>query len=898
MRGNPDELLKVVQAQEERQSHGRLKIFFGYAAGVGKTYAMLQAAHAAQRRGIDVVAGYIEPHSRPQTAALLTGLEVLPVRTVDYHGLALSEFDLQGALDRKPQLILVDELAHTDAAESRHKKRYQDVQELLRAGIDVYTTVNVQHLESLNDLVASITGIAVQERIPDRVFDEADQVELIDIEPRDLIERLREGNVYKVGQAKRALGHFFTIENLTALREIALRRCADRVNDLSSRIRLQNQGGYYTDEHILVCLSSSPANPKIIRTGARMAKAFRGAFTALFVETPDFPSMSEENKKRLQDNTRLARQLGASVETVSGEDVARQIAEFSRLSGVSKIVIGRYNLKRRWFWHKPTLTDRLIEYAPNLDIYIIPDKPVSVRTDMGRSAARHQRPEPFMISDVLKTVLILMGATLVGFLFDTLGFKETNTITVYILGVLLTAVTTSRRWYSFLYAAASVLLFNFFFTEPRFTLDAYAPEYPITFLVMFLAALITGNLTMRIKEQGHKAAQTAYGTKVLLETNQLLQQADSKKAILATTAQQLLRLLERDIVVYGEEEGKLQEPLVFPWQHDKEREQYLSENERAVAAWVFKNSKQAGAGTDTLSRAKCFYLAIRIHQKVYGVVGIVMEGETLDVSEHTMMLSVLGECALAMESRQAALEKEEAAVLAKNEQLRANLLRMISHDLRTPLTAISGNAGILLANGEDMVQEKKIALYRDIYDDSLWLINLMENLLAVTKLENGTLHMQLRPELMEEVVAEALEHISYKKKDHHITVHPPQGLALVRADGRLIMQVIINLVNNAIVYTQKGSHIAIAIAVRDKWVVVDVSDDGPGISDEAKAHIFDQFYTGQGKTADNRRGLGLGLALCKSIVEAHGGTISVRDNQPGGVVFQFSLPEEEVTLHE
>ncbi len=503
-----------------------------------------------------------------------------------------------------------------------------------------------------------------------------------------------------------------------------------------------------------------------------------------------------------------------------------------------------------------------------------------------------------MISDVLKTVLILMGATLVGFLFDTLGFKETNTITVYILGVLLTAVTTSRRWYSFLYAAASVLLFNFFFTEPRFTLDAYAPEYPITFLVMFLAALITGNLTMRIKEQGHKAAQTAYGTKVLLETNQLLQQADSKKAILATTAQQLLRLLERDIVVYGEEEGKLQEPLVFPWQHDKEREQYLSENERAVAAWVFKNSKQAGAGTDTLSRAKCFYLAIRIHQKVYGVVGIVMEGETLDVSEHTMMLSVLGECALAMESRQAALEMEEAAVLAKNEQLRANLLRMISHDLRTPLTAISGNAGILLANGEDMVQEKKIALYRDIYDDSLWLINLMENLLAVTKLENGTLHMQLRPELMEEVVAEALEHISYKKKDHHITVHPPQGLALVRADGRLIMQVIINLVNNAIVYTQKGSHIAIAIAVRDKWVVVDVSDDGPGISDEAKAHIFDQFYTGQGKTADNRRGLGLGLALCKSIVEAHGGTISVRDNQPGGVVFQFSLPEEEVTLHE
>lgn len=897
MRGNPDELLKVVQDQEERQSHGRLKIFFGYAAGVGKTYAMLKAAHAAQRRGIDVVAGYIEPHSRPQTAALLTGLEVLPVCTVDYHGLALSEFDLQGALDRKPQLILVDELAHTDAAESRHKKRYQDVQELLRAGIDVYTTVNVQHIESLNDLVASITGIAVQERIPDSVFDDADQVELIDIEPRDLIERLREGNVYKAGQAEQAMGHFFTIENLTALREIALRRCADRVNDLSSRIRIQNQGGYYTDEHILVCLSSSPTNPKIIRTGARMAKAFRGAFTALFVETPDFPSMSEENKKRLQANTRLARQMGASVETVSGEDVARQIAEFSRLSGVSKIVIGRYNLKHHWFWHKPTLTDRLIEYAPNLDIYIIPDKSAA-STGMGRSTKRCQRAEPFMISDVLKSILILTGATLIGVLFDTLGLKETNTITVYILGVLLTAVTTSRRWYSFMYAAASVLLFNFFFTEPRFTLDAYAPEYPITFFVMFLAALITGNLTMRIKEQGHKAAQTAYGTKVLLETNQLLQQADSKQAILATTAQQLLRLLERDIVVYGEEEGKLQEPTIFYWGNDDGREQYLSDNERAVAAWVLKNGKQAGAGTDTLSSAKCLYLAVRIHQKVYGVVGIVMGTEPFDVPEHTMMLSILGECALAMESRQAAIEKEEAAVLAKNEQLRANLLRMISHDLRTPLTAISGNAGILLANGADMVPEKRIALYRDIYDNSLWLINVMENLLAVTKLEKGTLHMQLRPELMDEVLAEAMEHISYKKKDHHIAMELPQELALVRADGRLIMQVIINMVNNAIVYTQAGSHITLSLAVRHKQVIVEISDDGPGLSDEAKDHIFDQFYTGQGKTTDNRRGLGLGLSLCKSIIEAHGGTISVRDNQPCGVVFQFILPEEEVTLHE
>ena len=372
-RHNPDQLLKEIQADEENSNEGHLKIFFGYAAGVGKTYAMLEAAHMEKQQGIDVVAGYVETHARPKTAALLNGLEVLPTREVFYNGMILDEFDIGMALKRKPQLILVDELAHTNAEGCRHAKRYQDIKELLNAGIDVYTTVNVQHIESLCDTVASITEIVVRERIPDSIFDNADQVELIDIEPQDLINRLNTGNVYRQTQEKQAVENFFTIENLTALREISLRRCADRVNILTENTRIKNHGDYHTGEHILVCLSSSPSNAKIIRTAAKMASAFKGEFTALFVETPDFSVMSEENVKRLRSNICLAEQLGAKIETVYGEDVPFQIAEFTRLSGVSKIVIGRSSATKRHLLSKPTLTEKLIDYAPNLDVHIIPD---------------------------------------------------------------------------------------------------------------------------------------------------------------------------------------------------------------------------------------------------------------------------------------------------------------------------------------------------------------------------------------------------------------------------------------------------------------------------------------------------------------------------------------------
>lgn len=455
---NPDQALRTIRYDTSDTSKGRLKIFFGYAAGVGKTYAMLQAARQAKERGVDVVAGYLEPHAGPQTAALAEGLEQLPEKQIACRGTMLHEFDLDGALRRKPQLILVDELAHTNVEGSRHAKRYQDVKELLSAGIDVYTTVNVQHIESLNDMVESITGISVKERVPDSVFDQADQVELVDIEPAELIERVAVP--------------FFTVENLTALREIALRRCADRMNLLTENARMQSRSDYHTEEHILVCLSSSPSNAKIIRTAARMAWAFKGSFTALFVENPGTADMDEEDKKRLRENMHLARQLGAAIETVYGEDVPYQIAEFARLSGISKIVIGRSTAARQGMFGKPTLTDRLIAAAPNMDIHVIPEA-----VTWEYRPAKGRMPKAIPARDIAKSILVLLAATLIGFAFYAFGFTEANIIAVYIFGVLVTSIITTNRLCGLLTSVVSVLVFNFFFTVPRFTFHFYDPDY-------------------------------------------------------------------------------------------------------------------------------------------------------------------------------------------------------------------------------------------------------------------------------------------------------------------------------------------------------------------------------------------------------------------------------------
>ncbi|HHY26344.1 MAG TPA: sensor histidine kinase KdpD [Desulfitobacterium dehalogenans] len=887
------EQLSVMPAGKRR---GLLKIYFGYAAGVGKTSTMLKDAHDALKDGIDVVSGYIEPHARSETTALLEGLETLSPLEIIYKDITLKEFDLDGALQRRPELILVDELAHTNAEGCRHAKRYQDVEELLRAGIDVYTTINVQHIESLNDVVASITGITVRERIPDSVFDSADQIELVDIEPDDLIERLHKGKIYREEQARRALSNFFTKEKLIALREIALRRTADQVNRIAAlNFERPKSSGSFANEHILICLSPAPSNAKVIRTAARMADAFHGTFTALFVETPETQEMEDTNKTRLREHFRLAEQLGAQIATVYGEDIPGQISEYAKVSRVSKIVIGRSNHMGRWL-SKSNFVDRLSTLAPNIDIYIIPDTQSSSHWRIPKFA----KPSTLSLADSAKTVGILIVCTLIGLWFDFLGFSEANIITIYILGVLLNSIMTRDRIYSAVSSVLSVLAFNFIFTVPRFSLEAYDPGYPITFVVMLTAALMTSTLTKRVKEQARQAAQKAYRTEVLLGTSRKLQQASLQSEILNETAQQLVRLLDRTVIFYPIQQDTLSEPLIFPKEGSTADPQIvLRMDERAVAEWVYKNNKRAGATTNTLSAAKCLYLAVRGKDKVLAVAGIVMNKEApLEAFEKSLMIAMLGECALALEKEWLNETQKQISMRMQQEQLRANLLRAISHDLRTPLTSISGNAGILMGNSEILSEEQKKELYTDIYDDSMWLINLVENLLSITRIDNGTLSLNLQPELLDEVITEALLHINRKSVEHTIETLLDDEFLMAKMDSRLIVQVMINIVDNAIKYTPPGSHITISARKDGQFIRVEIADDGSGIPDEAKAKLFDMFYTTNSISADSRRGLGLGLPLCKSIIHAHGGTIYVKDNTPQGTVLGFTLLSEEVAIHE
>lgn len=854
---------------EERR--GRLKLFVSYAPGAGKTCAMLRDALQQKGRGTDVAAGVVDPHGHACTARLLVALERLAGSALAKGG----EMDLDAALARAPELVLVDDLAHRNAAGSRHSRRSQDVAELLKAGMDVYATVNVQHIESLSDAVAAVTGEAVRERIPDSVFDGADEVVFLDVEPAELIRRL--------GNAGLAIGQ------LTALREMALRRCADRLD--RAEPRPLGPGAGLAEEHILACLSSAPSNARIIRTAARMAGAFHGDFTALYVRTPHAEKLSAQDQERLRRNMRLARHLGANLETVYGDDVPYQIAEFARLSGVSRIVLGRSAAGRRRIPGRLSLTDRLIAYAPSLDIHIIPDGAAQARyTPHGAPEKRFS----FTAADALKCLLALLGATLLGFAFDRLGFGEATIIMAYLLAVLVTSVVTSHIAYSMAAAAVSVVAFNLLFIAPRFTLAAYGKEYPVTFLIMFLTACLSGNLAARLKSHARESAQTTYRTKVLFDTDQLLARAGDRQAVVAATAGQLVKLLGRDVVIYPAPDG---EPQVFPAAQEPIAD-LLTEDERAVAVWAMRNNEHAGATTDTFSQAQCLYLAIRVGERVYGAVGVAARGAPLDPFEHSILLSILGECALALENLQNAAEKERAAVLAKNEQLRANMLRAISHDLRTPLTAISGNASNLLSNGADFDEDTRRQLYSDIYDDSLWLINVVENLLSVTRIEDGRMALRPSAELVEEIVTEALNHVGRGRTDHVITFTCKDEWLMARADARLIVQVVVNIVDNALKYTPSGSHIDITAAREDDKVAVTIADDGPGVPPEVGERVFEMFFSGSNRAADSRRSLGLGLALCRSIITAHGGIISLSQNQPHGAVFRFTLPAEEVQWHE
>ena len=659
---------------------------------------------------------------------------------------------------------------------------------------------------------------------------------------------------------------------------------------------MQNTGSELSQEHILVCLSSSPSNERIVRMAGRMVKAFGCCFTALYVQTPDRSALGKDDLARLTDHMKLAQQLGARIVTTHGEDVATQIAEYARLSGVTKIVIGRSGVQRRHFWSHPTLTERLIELAPGLDIHIIPDADIYKNYRQKPIAASHLAV-PTM-GELLLTLGILAIATAIGWGFSRLGFTDANIIAVYLLSVLLTSLFTSGYVCGILASFLSVILFNYFLTEPRLSLLSYDSGYPVTFVIMLGIALLTGTLAAKLKAHAQLSARDAYRTKILFDTNQLLQKAATSENVYQMTAAQMQRLMGRNILIYPAQDGVLSAGRFYPADGSSPQGIPDAEQEPEVVRWVWQNRKRAGATTAHFPKARYLYLAIRTQQQGYGVIGISIMGKPLDAFESSISLSILGECALALDNLRNAREKEEAAVLAKNEQLRANLLRSISHDLRTPLTSISGNADTLLHCYDALDEPTRQQIFTDIYDDSQWLTGLVENLLSATKITDGSVKLRLSDQVLEDVVSEALRHIDRRAEEHHIAVDCGEVPLLVRVDTGLIMQVVINLVNNAIKYTPAGSNIRITAVQREKLAEVCVSDDGPGIPDERKERVFEMFFTGGNPIGDSRRSLGLGLTLCQAIIHAHHGEMTLKDNSPHGCVFSFTLPLSEVNLNE
>ena len=629
-------------------------------------------------------------------------------------------------------------------------------------------------------------------------------------------------------------------------------------------------------EKILACISPSPSNQKILRAAADMATEGT-ALIALFVETPQFSRLSRADRQRLQNNIQTAEQLGAAIQTVSGDDVAFQIAEFARLSGIQKIVLGQSDFRLSLLPAQASLPDRLAEYLPDAEIHVIPDRKRGLYYPPQRELVSTRR----LGMDTLVTLLMLAAATLLGTVLFGSNLSNSSIMMVYLLGVLLVAVITSHRVFSMAASVASLFLFNFFFVQPRYSLAAYEPGYPVSFLVMFLTAVIAGTLANRLKQTAFQASKTSFRARIISETDQLLTKAESREEILRVCAEQSAKLLGRGIALYEVDEETTAATLCCTIPEDHE----LPADGRELLTEKLLHG-QADHG--------CY--PIHVQEKLYAVLALAQREPPLEIAAQDTLISVLGECALAMENEKNAREKEAAAVLAEKERLRANLLRSISHDLRTPLMSIAGNAGALMADENRYSEETRHRLYTDIYEDSLWLTDLVENLLASTRLEEDPANLRLSGELVEDIFAEATAHV-HADHGHRVIIDTPSDLLMVRADAKLIVQVLVNLIGNALKYTPSGSTVRLSAKQQGTEAVLSVADDGPGIPEEDKERVFDMFFVGDNPASSGRKSLGLGLALCRTIVEAHGGRIWVEDNSPHGAVFSFTLPIEEVSEH-
>jgi two-component system sensor histidine kinase KdpD len=881
-RPDPDALLRRVQEEESRQARGTLKIFFGATAGVGKTYAMLEAAHEQQDDGVDVVIGWIETHGRVETEALLKGLEVVPPRSVEYRGATLRAFDLDAALARRPALILMDELAHTNAPGSRHPKRWQDVLELLSAGIHVYTTINVQHLECLNDVVTQITGVRVSETVPDSVIERADDVELIDLPPDDLLQRLKDGKVYMPEQAQYALQNFFRKGNLIALRELALRRTAERVDQQMEVYRRDHAvvRTWPAAETIMVCVNMKPRGPRLVRTARTMAAGLHAKWIAVYVQTPRHLRMPQADSDRVHQTLRLAEQLGAETATLSGENVAQELLTYARTRNVTKIIAGK-PVRARWKeWVFGSVVTELVRNSGEIDIYVITGEAGESRPLAAQALRRTSGWSAYGFG----LVGVALSTAVAWLMFPYFGVA--NLIMVYLLGVVLVAVRYGRGP-SIVASVLSVAAFDFFFVPPYLSFAVSDIQYLLTFAVMLVVALIISGLAVRIRQQAELARQRERRTAVLYALSRDLATHRGVDGLARVASQHVREVFDSQVAVFVADSSKR---LVL-----QRAEQLFFEfdpKEAGVAQWVFEHNELAGLGSNTLPGASALYLPLVGSKGPIGVLAIrpTQPSRLLDPEQLHLLEALASQTALAIERARLVDEAQHAHVLAETERMRNAILSSVSHDLRTPLATITGAASSLLEEKDTLGSTSRQELARSIYDEANRLTRLVRNLLDMMRLEAGAMQLQKDWHPFEEIVGAALTRLEARLGRHQMRTHFPQDLPLVLLDGVLIEQVLINLLENALKYAPPSTAIELSTSVSDHALLFEIADRGPGLPSGEEQRIFDKFYRA-GPVREG--GVGLGLTICRGIIEAHGGKIWAENRSGGGTVFRFTLPLEK-----
>jgi two-component system, OmpR family, sensor histidine kinase KdpD len=885
-RPSPEALLEAARREDRRI--GKLRIFVGAAPGVGKTYEMLQQAHARKKDGYDVVAGVVETHGRKDTEALLAGLEVIPRRRVQYKGQWLDEMDLDAIIARCPQLVLVDELAHTNAEGSRHPKRYLDVEELMSHGIAVYTTVNIQHIESLNDVVAQITHVRVRETVPDAVFDRADAVELVDLTPDDLIQRLKEGKVYVPRQAERALEHFFSPANLTALRELALRRTAERVDEqlLTEMQAHAIQGPWAAGERIVVCISDDPRCAGLVRYGKRLADRLHGPWTALYVESRRSLQLSEVERDRIADTLRLAESLGGEAVTLPAGDrhIADDVIAYAQANNVTQIVIGK-SARTRWFeiLHGSVVHD-LVRRSGNISVHVIAGDAIAgepIPAKSVRAAEQAEQFDPYPYALALAAVAIALGvaesiAAWVG---------GANSDLVFLAAIVAVAVRFGLLP-SLLASVASSLAYNFFFLPPIYTFTITDPANVIAFSFFTIVAIVVSSVAARGRTQAHAATERARVTESLYSFSRKLAGAGTLDDVLWATAYQTALMLKVRVVLLLPEHDTIAVRAGYP------PEDILDEADLAAAKWAWENDRSAGRGSDTLPGAKRLFLPMHTGRGAIGVMGIDSDkpGPLLTPDQRRLLDALRDQGALAIERVRLVEEMDRVERAAETERLRSALLTSISHDLKTPLAAVLGAAGTLRDVGTRLSDAEKADLLATIIDESERLNRFIANLLDMTKLESGAVSPNVALHDLGEIVGSALRRAARILSHHQIELELAPDLPMLELDAVLFEQVLFNLLDNAAKYAPPDTTIRIQSWRNVESVSLRVLDEGSGIAPTDLDHIFDKFYRAQ-KADQVRAGTGLGLAISRGFVEAmHGTIVAANRTDRSGAAFTISLP--------